>query len=65
MVRNILICLPRNWELKLTAIQEAKDLNTLGLDELLGSLMACEILMKTDDDNNDDKDDGDNNSRKR
>ena len=37
LVRKILRSLPRNWESKVTAIQEAKDLNKLPLDELLGS----------------------------
>ncbi|KAL7253026.1 hypothetical protein ACSBR1_007531 [Camellia fascicularis] len=55
MVRKILRCLPKNWESKVTAIEKAKDLNTLGLDELLESLMTHEILMKTDDDDNDKK----------
>ncbi|KAL7167177.1 hypothetical protein ACSBR2_037786 [Camellia fascicularis] len=55
MVRKILKCLPKNWELKVTAIQEASDLNTLGLDELLRLLMTHEILIKTNDNNNDKK----------
>ena len=36
LVRKILRSLSRNWELKVIAIQEAKDLNKLPLDELLG-----------------------------
>ncbi|KAL7243342.1 hypothetical protein ACSBR1_015691 [Camellia fascicularis] len=55
MVRKILRCLPKNWEPKVTAIQEAKDLNTLSFDEFIGSLMTLEILMKIDDDDNDKK----------
>ena len=43
LVHKILRSLPRNWEAKVTAIQEAKDLNTLPLDELLGSLMTHEL----------------------
>ena len=50
MVRKILRCLPRNWQPKVTAIQEAKDLNTLELDQLMGSLMTHEITMKTHED---------------
>ncbi|XP_073103323.1 uncharacterized protein [Elaeis guineensis] len=46
LVRKILRSLPRTWEAKVTAIQEAKDLNTLPLEELLGSLMTHELSMK-------------------
>ena len=45
-VRKILRSLPKAWEAKVTAIQEAKDLNTLALDELLGSLMTYELTQK-------------------
>ncbi|XP_073103314.1 uncharacterized protein [Elaeis guineensis] len=45
LVRKILRSLPRTWEAKVTAIQEAKDLNTLPLEELLGSLMTHELSM--------------------
>ena len=38
--------LPRLWEAKVTAIQEAKDLNTLPLEKLLGSLMTHELTTK-------------------
>ncbi len=38
--------MPRSWEAKVTAIQEAKDLNKLPLEELLGSLMTHELTMK-------------------
>ncbi|KAL5540959.1 hypothetical protein UlMin_044251 [Ulmus minor] len=37
--------LPKQWEAKVTAIQEAKDLSKLPLDELIGSLMTQEITM--------------------
>ena len=50
MVRKILRSLPKGWQPKVTAIQEAKDLNTLELDELMGSLMTHEITMKSHDD---------------
>ena len=36
LVRKILRSLSRSWESKVTAIQEAKDLNKLPLDEPLG-----------------------------
>ncbi|XP_073116782.1 uncharacterized protein [Elaeis guineensis] len=42
---NVRRSLPRTWEAKVTAIQEAKDLNTLPLEELLGSLMTHELSM--------------------
>ena len=50
MVRKILRSLPKGWQPKVTAIQEAKDLNILELDELMGSLMTHEITMKSHDD---------------
>ncbi|XP_022143648.1 uncharacterized protein LOC111013509 [Momordica charantia] len=45
-VRKILRSLPKSWEPKVTAIQEAKDLSKLPLEELIGSLMTHEIVMK-------------------
>ena len=45
-VRKILRSLPKNWDAKVTAIEEAKDLTTMSLDELLGSLMTHEIMLK-------------------
>jgi hypothetical protein len=51
MVRKILRCLPKSWEPKVTAIQEAKDLTKLSLDELMGSLMTHEMnQVKEDED---------------
>ena len=47
MVRKIIRSLPKGWQPKVTAIQEAKDLNTLELDKLMGSLMTHEITMKS------------------
>lgn len=49
MVRKILMCLPKSWAPKVTAIQEAKDLTKLPLEELMGSLMAHEITLKEND----------------
>jgi len=43
LVRKILRFLPRNWEAKVTAIQEAKDLKTLSLDELIANLQIYEL----------------------
>ncbi|GAV76907.1 LOW QUALITY PROTEIN: zf-CCHC domain-containing protein/UBN2 domain-containing protein, partial [Cephalotus follicularis] len=49
MVRKILRCLPRIWMPKVTAIEEAKDLRTLPLEDLLG-LMTHELsIIKKDD----------------
>ncbi|KAK2976863.1 hypothetical protein RJ640_009314 [Escallonia rubra] len=49
VVRKVRRSLPKRWEAKLTAIQEAKDLNVLKLEELVGSLMTHEITMKIHD----------------
>ncbi|KAK2967897.1 hypothetical protein RJ640_001566 [Escallonia rubra] len=49
MVKKVLRSLPKRWEAKLTAIQEAKDLNVLKVEELVGSLMTHEITMKIHD----------------
>ncbi|KAK2974324.1 hypothetical protein RJ640_012307 [Escallonia rubra] len=49
VVRKILRSLPKRWEAKLTAIQEAKDLNVQKLEELVASLMTHEITMKIHD----------------
>ena len=43
LIKKILRSLPKNWESKVTTIQEAKDLNKLPLDELLGSLMTYKL----------------------
>jgi hypothetical protein len=45
-VRKILRSLPKYWDAKVTAIEEAKDLTKMSLDELLGSLMTHEIMLK-------------------
>ncbi|GAV58385.1 LOW QUALITY PROTEIN: UBN2 domain-containing protein, partial [Cephalotus follicularis] len=44
LVSKILRCLPKTWEPKVTAIEEAKDLSTLPLEDLLGSLMTHELM---------------------
>ncbi|GAV90671.1 UBN2 domain-containing protein, partial [Cephalotus follicularis] len=46
LVRKILRCLPKSWTPKVTTIEEAKDLSTLPLEQLLGSLMTHETTMK-------------------
>ncbi|GAV61874.1 zf-CCHC domain-containing protein/DUF4219 domain-containing protein/UBN2 domain-containing protein [Cephalotus follicularis] len=50
MVRKILRCLPRSWMPKVTAIEEAKNLNVLTLEDLLGPLMTQELSMQKKDD---------------
>ena len=46
LIHKILKSLPIAWEAKVTTIQEAKYLNTLSLEELLGSLMTYELSIK-------------------
>ncbi|GAV57056.1 UBN2 domain-containing protein, partial [Cephalotus follicularis] len=56
MVRKILRCLPKSWMPKVTAIEEAKNLDILPLEDLLGSLMTHELSMqKKDDDEENEK----------
>ena len=45
-MRKVSRSLPRLWEVKVTAIQEANDLNILLLEELLEFLMTHELTMK-------------------
>ncbi|GAV87579.1 LOW QUALITY PROTEIN: UBN2 domain-containing protein, partial [Cephalotus follicularis] len=46
LVRQILKSLPKSWTPKVTAIEEAKDLTTLPLEQLLGSMMTHETIVK-------------------
>ncbi|KAL6990875.1 hypothetical protein U1Q18_052533 [Sarracenia purpurea var. burkii] len=46
IVRKILRTLPEEWRPKVTAIEEAKDLTTLSLDDLMGSLFTHEFTLK-------------------
>jgi len=43
LVRKILRFLPHSWEAKVTAIQEAKDMKTITLDELIDNLQTYEF----------------------
>ena len=43
MVKKILRSLTKDWKTKTTAIEEAKDLSTLTIDDLIGSLLAYEV----------------------
>lgn len=42
-VDKVLRTLPKSWEIKVTAIREAKDLTTMSLDELVGNLKTYEM----------------------
>ena len=43
---KILRALPESWTPKITTIEEAKDLNTLKLEDLINSLMSHELIKK-------------------
>ena len=43
LVRKILRFLPHSWEPKVMVIQEAKDMNKISLDELIGNLQTYEL----------------------
>jgi len=43
LMRKILRFLPHSWEAKVTAIQEAKDMKKITLDELIGNLQTYEF----------------------
>ncbi|GAV67292.1 zf-CCHC domain-containing protein/UBN2 domain-containing protein, partial [Cephalotus follicularis] len=43
LMRKLLGCLNDEWEPKVTAIEESKDLKTMEIEELLGSLMTHEV----------------------
>ncbi|GAV73377.1 zf-CCHC domain-containing protein/UBN2 domain-containing protein [Cephalotus follicularis] len=46
LVRKILMCLLKSWSPKVTTIEETKDFSNLPLEQLLGSLMTHETMMK-------------------
>ncbi|GAV84536.1 UBN2 domain-containing protein, partial [Cephalotus follicularis] len=46
LVRKLLGCLNDEWEPKVTAIEESKDLKTMEIEELLGALMTHEVKLK-------------------
>ena len=50
LVRKILRSLPKRFDMKVTAIEEAQDISSLKVDELIGSLQNFEITVnsKTD-----------------
>ena len=43
LVRKILRILPQSWESKVTTIQEARKMNEISLDELIGNLQTYEL----------------------
>ncbi|CAL9114858.1 unnamed protein product [Musa textilis] len=45
LVNKILRSLSKNWDSKVIAIQEAKDLNDLPIEELIGSLITYEMTL--------------------
>ncbi|KAA3477324.1 UBN2 domain-containing protein [Gossypium australe] len=45
VVRNVLHSLPTSWEAKVTAIEEAKNLETFSLDVLIDSLLTHEMRL--------------------
>ncbi|GAV80299.1 LOW QUALITY PROTEIN: UBN2 domain-containing protein, partial [Cephalotus follicularis] len=46
LVRKTFRCLPNSWTSKVTTFEEAKDLTTIPLEQLLGSLMTYETTME-------------------
>jgi hypothetical protein len=47
-IRKILRCLPSVWRPMVTAITQAKDLKTMNLEDLIGSLRAHEVVLQGD-----------------
>ncbi|GKC78860.1 zf-CCHC domain-containing protein, partial [Tanacetum coccineum] len=47
-VRKFFLALPLKWRAKVTTIEEAKDLATLPLDELIGNLKVYEMVLDND-----------------
>ncbi|XP_070052607.1 uncharacterized protein [Nicotiana tomentosiformis] len=55
LVRKIISVLPGSWESKVNGITEAKDLQKLTIDELIGNLKTYEIKKKKDNERIDPK----------
>ncbi|XVE95530.1 hypothetical protein REPUB_Repub02eG0105500 [Reevesia pubescens] len=49
LVKKLLRSLPKSWKPKVIAIKEAKNLNTISLDEVCGSLLTHKQEMKEDE----------------
>ncbi|KAH9769127.1 hypothetical protein KPL71_011881 [Citrus sinensis] len=54
-VKKIIRSLPKEWRPKRTAIEEAKDLNILPIDDLIGSLISYEEDLAAEKDNEEKK----------
>ena len=54
-VKKIIRSLSKEWRPKRTAIEEAKDLNTLPIDDLIGSLISYEEDLGAEKDNEEKK----------
>ncbi|GAB2284085.1 hypothetical protein Dimus_039645 [Dionaea muscipula] len=48
-VKKILRVLPKAWRPKVMAIQECKNLKTLSIDTLIGSLLTYEVVLKEEE----------------
>ena len=53
--KKIIRSLPKEWKPKRTVIDEAKDLNTLSIDDLIGSFISYEEELATEKDNEEKK----------
>jgi hypothetical protein len=45
LARKILRSLPKRFDMKVTAIEEAQDIATMKVEELIGSLITCEVAI--------------------
>jgi hypothetical protein len=43
LARKILRSLPKRFDMKVMAIEEAQDISTMKVEELIGSLLTCEV----------------------
>ncbi|KAE8667313.1 Kinesin-3 [Hibiscus syriacus] len=55
LVRKVIYSLPKEWQSKKTAIIEAKNLKSLTLEELIGSLLTHEMMVKEDEEREENK----------
>ncbi|KAK2450393.1 gag-protease polyprotein [Trifolium repens] len=45
LARKILRSLPKRFDMKVTAIEESQDIATMKVEELIGSLLTCEVAI--------------------
>ncbi|KAK2362866.1 gag-protease polyprotein [Trifolium repens] len=45
LARKILRSLPKRFDMKVTTIEEAQDIATMKVEELIGSLLTCEVVI--------------------